>query len=287
MLTSIQVLMHIPVHKDIFVWQPLAEAGDMAAQAMLGEMYFDGHGVPKDEGISAKWFTLAAKQGDSISQNYIGFAYEWGLGVEQNYKTALKWYRLSAEKKNRYTSDQIQIDSLFYLGNMYRYGYGVPINSIFAHMWFNIAASLGDKESAQIRDKLETKLDSNEISLAKKLAKQCKLLNYKCTELYEDINLKKDAKYFESIRNSQIEQEQIKEKNKSKIEEAEVERILLILKKQEEKRKAEEAEVERILLILKKQEEKRKAEEAKRIADVKKAEEKRIADEKGRRKKNC
>jgi TPR repeat protein len=238
--------------KALREWKPLAEGGNVDAQAMLGVMYWDGHGVLANEVISAKWFTLAAKQGDSVSQNYIGVAYEQGLGVEKNYKTALKWYRLSAEKKNRYTDDQIQIDSIFYLGNMYKNGYGVPINIIFAHMWFNIAASLGDKESSQIRDKLEINLDSNEISLAKKLAKKCILLNFKCTTLYEDINVeqvKKDTKDFEEIRSAQIEEEQFKEE-----------------------------EVQRILLILKNQEEKRKSEKAKRIADAKKEDEKIVAE---------
>ena len=117
-----------------------------------------GDGVPKDEEISSKWYELAAKQGDSVSQNFIGVAYELGIGVTQNYKIALRWYKLSAEKKDRYTDDQIQMDSLYYLGNMYKYGRGVPINSIVAHMWFNIAASLGDNESTKIKRELRVTL---------------------------------------------------------------------------------------------------------------------------------
>ena len=207
------------------IWQPLAEAGDMDAQAMLGQMYLYGDGIPKNEEISSKWYELAAKQGDSVSQNFIGVAYELGIGVPKNYKTALKWYRLSAEKKDRYTDDQIQKDSLYYLGRMYQYGRGVPINSVIAHMWFNIGLSIGDTENRKLIRKLETKMDSNEILLAKDLAKKCKLLNYKCTELFKDEKkvVKKDAKYFEAIRIAQKEQEKLKEKEISKIEETEAE----------------------------------------------------------------
>ena len=44
-------------------WEPLAEQGDAFAQYNLGVMYANGDGVPQDDKIALKWFTLAAEQG--------------------------------------------------------------------------------------------------------------------------------------------------------------------------------------------------------------------------------
>ena len=44
-------------------WKPLAENGDVKAQASLGFMYLEGKGVPKDYEKAEKWFKEAAEQG--------------------------------------------------------------------------------------------------------------------------------------------------------------------------------------------------------------------------------
>ena len=43
---------------------PLAEAGDMSAQFVLGRMYFEGVGVPQDYISAYKWLNLSAAQGE-------------------------------------------------------------------------------------------------------------------------------------------------------------------------------------------------------------------------------
>lgn len=43
---------------------PLAEAGDVSAQFVLGRMYFEGVGVPQDYISAYKWLNLSAAQGE-------------------------------------------------------------------------------------------------------------------------------------------------------------------------------------------------------------------------------
>ncbi len=44
-------------------WRPLAAQGNAAAQALLGMMYEEGQGVPKDYVQAYMWLSLAAAQG--------------------------------------------------------------------------------------------------------------------------------------------------------------------------------------------------------------------------------
>ncbi len=43
-------------------WKPLAEQGNADAQSLLGAMYAEGNGVPRDYKAAVKWYRLAAKQ---------------------------------------------------------------------------------------------------------------------------------------------------------------------------------------------------------------------------------
>jgi len=75
--------------------RPLAEKGDPEAQINLGNMYFDGNGVPQDNGESVKWYLLAADQGSADAQIALGFLYEYGEAVPQDYVQAHKWFDLA------------------------------------------------------------------------------------------------------------------------------------------------------------------------------------------------
>jgi hypothetical protein len=44
-------------------WTPIAEQGHTNAQFNLGLMYDLGRGVPQDDRIEVKWYTLATEQG--------------------------------------------------------------------------------------------------------------------------------------------------------------------------------------------------------------------------------
>lgn len=52
-------------------WRPLAEAGDVNAQTMLGLVYAEGKGVPQDNVAAQMWLNLAAsKVGPATSKQH-------------------------------------------------------------------------------------------------------------------------------------------------------------------------------------------------------------------------
>ena len=100
------------------IWRPLADQGDAGAQAWLGLMYDNGHGVTQDYAEAARWYRLAAAQGLALAQFNLGEMYYLGQGVPQDYAEAVKWYRLEAVQGNA--------TAQYNLGAMYSLGQGVP-----------------------------------------------------------------------------------------------------------------------------------------------------------------
>ncbi len=79
-------------------WLPSAEAGDVAAQNNVGEIYERGlGGIDPDYARAAEWFRRAADQGSSRAQANLARLYERGLGVPQDRVTALNLYRQAAD----------------------------------------------------------------------------------------------------------------------------------------------------------------------------------------------
>ena len=118
---------------------------------------------------SVRRYTQAAEQGESKSQNNLGLIYETGRGVLQNYQKAAKWYKKAAEQGNPKPQNN--------LGIMYSKARGVPQNYVEAHKWLNLAASrLGPggnfKQAKFNRDRLERKMNPDEIAQAQKLARE-------------------------------------------------------------------------------------------------------------------
>ena len=188
-------------------WKPLAEQGDSNAQFYMGYMYRKGWGVPPNDKIASKWYTLAAEQGDSDAQHNLGQMYRRGEGVIQDYKTAMKWYRLSAEQGS--SSAQNWLGTLTAQGNgvkqdyktalkwyklsaeqgnnwahhnlgvMYEHGWGVIQDNVYAHMWTNISASNGKANGSKARDIIAKEMTSADISQAQNLARECVAKNHK------------------------------------------------------------------------------------------------------------
>jgi uncharacterized protein len=75
---------------------PLAQRGDPRAQAMLGFMYANGHGVPQSYDVAVDWYLKAAEQGEPTAQYLLGLAYDKGFGVSPNVIFAYKWLNLAA-----------------------------------------------------------------------------------------------------------------------------------------------------------------------------------------------
>ena len=78
--------------------QNYAEQGNALAQSILGLMYANGKGVPKDDAEAVQWFRLAAEQGTALAQFTLGFMYASGQGVPKDDAEAVRWFRLAAEQ---------------------------------------------------------------------------------------------------------------------------------------------------------------------------------------------
>ena len=117
-------------------YRRVAEQGNASAQHLLGLMYVNGRGVPRDDREAVKWYRRAAEQGNARAQHLLGTMYTTGEGVPKDDREAVKWYRRSAEKGNA--------GAQFNLGVMYSNGEGVPKDDREAVKWFRRAAEKGD-----------------------------------------------------------------------------------------------------------------------------------------------
>jgi TPR repeat protein len=77
--------------------RPLADQGDARAQSILGLMYLNGRGVPKDDVAAATWFRRATDQGHAPAQFNLGVMYSEGHGVARDLNAHM-WFSLAAER---------------------------------------------------------------------------------------------------------------------------------------------------------------------------------------------
>ncbi|MBR2126222.1 MAG: SEL1-like repeat protein [Akkermansia sp.] len=116
-------------------YRKAAEQGDADAQCSLGACYYSGHGVPQDYAEAVQWYRKAAEQGDADAQICLGVCYLKGHGVPQDYTQTVQWYRKAAEQGHAAAQNN--------LGDCYDNGYGVPQDNAQAVQWFRKAAEQG------------------------------------------------------------------------------------------------------------------------------------------------
>ena len=76
-------------------WLRQAAAQSYApAEMQLANIYFQGDGVAKDETEGMKWLKKAAQHGDSMAQFTLGYSLELGGNASE----AASWYRKAAEQ---------------------------------------------------------------------------------------------------------------------------------------------------------------------------------------------
>ena len=107
-----------------------------------------------------------AEQGFAEAQSVLGLMYTLGLGVPQDKQEAVKWYKRSAEQGFAHGQ--------FSLGVMYYFAEGVPKDDVLSYKWFNLSAAQGNKNSAELRNVLATKMTPSQIKKAQKLAREFK-----------------------------------------------------------------------------------------------------------------
>lgn len=151
--------------------RPPAEQGNAEAQLLLGMMYHDGEGVPKDTAQAAQWMQKAAEQDNALAEASLGAMYHEGDGVPKdeaaavrwlekaarqgaapaqfilarlhddngNYAEALKWFRVLASRGDA--------DSQNDVGHIYETGRGVAQNYAEAAKWYRLAADQGNAQA--------------------------------------------------------------------------------------------------------------------------------------------
>jgi TPR repeat protein len=87
--------------------RPLAERGVAAAQYELGDLYYNGWGVPQVGAEAVKWYRRAALQGHPAAQHMLALSYEYGKGVTRNMAESLKWLRRAAEQGYAYSQNRL------------------------------------------------------------------------------------------------------------------------------------------------------------------------------------
>ena len=109
----------------------MTDSRSVHAEFVLGVLYFEGKGVPRDLKASAGWMTRAAKQKFPLAAHYLGDMYLAGAGVEKNEATAVRWYTVAANQANPV--------SMAVLGGLYKSGRGVQADRIEAFKWLFLA----------------------------------------------------------------------------------------------------------------------------------------------------
>lgn len=111
--------------------KPQAEAGQIDAQIMLGQMYLKGQGVPADVAAGIAWIRKAADQGSPIAAYDLGLFSANGIGAPQDIHAAATWYRKAAH--------QGFPDAAFNLAVLYHKGVGLEQSDAMALRWADAA----------------------------------------------------------------------------------------------------------------------------------------------------
>lgn len=119
------------------VWVRERAAQDAAvAELVLGYLYEQGRGMPRDYGKAAENYQAAALHDNHSAENNLAFLYQHGLGVAKDLHHAFELYLASAQQNDAYAQCN--------LGSMYYAGSGVTRDYGEAARWFRSAAQSGD-----------------------------------------------------------------------------------------------------------------------------------------------
>jgi TPR repeat protein len=82
---------------ELSILTPHARKGEAWAQNNLGNLYYFGHGVAKDNDQAVFWYRKAAEQGDKGGEANLGQAYLRGEGVAKDEAVGEAWIRKAAD----------------------------------------------------------------------------------------------------------------------------------------------------------------------------------------------
>jgi uncharacterized protein len=136
------------------------------ANFLIGSMYENAEGVPRDYTEAVNRYRLSADQGFADAQYRLGVMFVNGRGVPKDYSEGARLYRLAADQGN--------VNAQTGLGALYSEGKGVPKDYVQAYLWFTLAAVHGNPEVAKFRDYTEKSLTPEQVAEAQRLAREWK-----------------------------------------------------------------------------------------------------------------
>ena len=116
-----------------------------AANYRLGELHYEGRGVPQDHAEAAKRYRRAAEpECDNKDAQYrLGILYRQGLGVPKSAESAAKWWTMAVNGLFGNSEARYQLGELYYLGE------GVPQDRAMAAKWL-----------CEVRDDVEAAMEA-------------------------------------------------------------------------------------------------------------------------------
>jgi TPR repeat protein len=119
-----------------------ANAGDAAAQVVVGESYEAGNAVTRDLKQAAAWYQKAADKGNMSGEVHLAALYrDGGKDFPRDMAQAAVWYQKAAE--------QGDVTAQGTMGTLYSLGQGVEQSYVEAYYWLDLAAAVKGPKQAQ------------------------------------------------------------------------------------------------------------------------------------------
>ncbi|WP_244142440.1 tetratricopeptide repeat protein [Pseudomonas allokribbensis] len=119
-----------------------AGEGVLEAQALLGQILLDGHGIAQDQPLALRWFEIAAGQGHLMARNMLGRCHEHGWGCVADAERAARHYQTAADAGLDW--------AMYNLANLHATGRGIPENHALALALYRRAAESGHAKSMNL-----------------------------------------------------------------------------------------------------------------------------------------
>ncbi|MHA3734766.1 tetratricopeptide repeat protein [Pseudomonas sp. Eth.TT006] len=119
-----------------------AGEGVPEAQALLGQILLDGHGIAQDQALALRWFGIAAGRGHLMARNMLGRCHEHGWGCAADASIAARHYRIAAEAGLDW--------AMYNLANLLATGRGVALDQLQALVLYKCAAEMGHAKSMNL-----------------------------------------------------------------------------------------------------------------------------------------
>ncbi len=141
-----------------------AIGGDAQAQSDVGMMYYNGDGLPRDDGQALSWFHMSADQGNAAGEYNLGLMYLNGRGVAVDNDAAVKWLTQSA--LHGLSDAQLMLGLIDSAGLD-----GTKRDDVTSVAWMKIAAQSGNLQAQAFLDLMTAGLNAEVQASSDDLAK--------------------------------------------------------------------------------------------------------------------